>query len=174
VGDQLEVLFLGNFRHAPNIEAAEFLIRRIAPRFPNLRFVIRGTYLPDLSHAGANVSLEGWVADTRELYRRPNTIVTAPLFSGTGQRVKLLEAFSMGCPVITTSRGAYGFPITSGIEALIADTEAEFAGALGQMCSSREVRLKMGDNARRMIESRFSWNVLSPRFLAIVEEAAAR
>src|SRR5258708_2952049 len=67
----LEVLFVGNFRHTPNLEAAEFLIRHIAPQFPNIPFVIPGSFVPDAFHREAppNVSFPGYLSDPRTLYR---------------------------------------------------------------------------------------------------------
>jgi glycosyltransferase involved in cell wall biosynthesis len=168
----IEVLFVGNFRHTPNIEATAFLIERIAPGFPGVTFNIPGSLIPDtfLSSAPANIRFPGYIPDTRVLYRRPNTIVAAPLFSGTGQRVKLLEAFSMACPVITTSIGAMGFPLRNGLDAFIADTPETFTRALNQLISSEKLRRDMGRNAREMIERQFSWSRIGEQFLEIVNE----
>jgi len=153
----VEVLFIGNFRHAPNVEAARFLVKEIAPHFPNLKFLLPGNNAPSELIGIANVAFPGYIADTTTLYRRPNTIVAAPLFSGTGQRVKLLEAFSTACPVITTSVGALGFPIRHGAEALIADSPAEFRQGLRQLVESESLRRRLGTNARGMILRDFDW-----------------
>ncbi len=166
---QTEVLFVGNFRHSPNVEAAEFLIRQIAPLFPDLRFVIPGSHVPNDLPKTANIDFPGYVSDTRALYRRPNTIVVAPLFSGTGQRVKLLEAFAMGCPVISTSLGVSGFPITPGIEVLIAQDAKEFAAALRRLLSSQELRQQLGANAREMIVRNLGWQQVGAQLLDVVE-----
>jgi glycosyltransferase involved in cell wall biosynthesis len=168
----LEVLFVGNFRHTPNVEAASFIIRHLVPRFPGIRFVFPGKNVPSELVGGPNVSFPGYVPEIRTIYSRPNTIVLAPLFSGTGQRVKLLEAFSMGCPVITTGVGAMGFPIRSGEEAILATTPDEFIGALQLLTESVEYRRKLGVGARRMIEEKFGWPRLAREFLGIIEEAA--
>jgi glycosyltransferase involved in cell wall biosynthesis len=169
----IEVLFVGNFRHTPNIEAVAFLIERIAPRLPGVKFSIPGSLIPDVfvSNAPANMRFPGYVPDTRVLYRRPNTIVVAPLFSGTGQRVKLLEAFSMACPVVTTSIGAMGFPVRNGVEAFVADTAETFTTALNQLISSEKLRRDMGRNAREMIEQHFSWSRIGEQFLEVVTGA---
>ena len=167
----VEVVFLGNFRHTPNVEAGEFLVHTIAPLFPNVPFVISGGNVPDSLRVGSNVHFPGYAQDVRNLYRRPNTIVAGPLFSGTGQRVKLLEAFAMGCPVVTTSTGASGFPITHGVEAMIADSPSDFASRLRELLSSESLRSQMGAKARLMIELHFSWDSLAPRLLSLVERS---
>jgi glycosyltransferase involved in cell wall biosynthesis len=163
----LEVMFVGNFRHRPNVEAAEFLIEHIAPRFRGIPFTIPGSYVPDdfRKRASTNVSFPGYVPDTRVLYRRPNTIVVAPLFSGTGQRVKLLEAFAMSCPVVTTTIGALGFPVQNGVEAFIADDVESFSRSLIRLISSEDLRGRMGQNARRMILDEFTWDKIGKQFL---------
>jgi len=168
----VEVVFVGNFRHSPNVEAASFLVRYIAPRFPEVKFNFPGSHAPPEWIGGANVSFPGYIAETRDLYRRPNTIVMAPLFSGTGQRVKLLEAFGMACPVVTTPVGAMGFPIRNGEEAIIASTPDEFSAALQRLLMSADLRRKLGEQARRMIEERFGWECLAEDLLGVVEEAA--
>ena len=168
----LIVLFVGNFRHTPNVEAANFLVRGIAPRFPEVKFVIPGAHVPPDLVAGSNVVFPGYIADTRELYQRPNTIVAAPLFSGSGQRVKLLEAFSMACPVITTTIGAMGFPVENGVQALIADSLEDFSAGLRQLTASIEYRRRLGAQARKMMLDHFSWDRLAEDFLNVVEEAA--
>ena len=167
----LEVLFVGNFRHTPNREAAEFLVERIAPLFPAIMFVLPGSNVPDAIPTRDNVRFPGYISETRLLYRRPNTIVAAPLFSGTGQRVKLLEAFAMQCPVITSSLGAQGFPVRHGFEALVADNVDDFSSALRLLSGSPELRRVLGANAREMIVRSFNWEYIGTQFLEMAEEA---
>ncbi len=174
VSRPLEVLFVGNFRHPPNVEAAEFLVHEIAPFFPEVRFVIPGDPIPTGLKKNSNVEFPGYIADTRILYCRPNTIVAAPLFSGTGQRVKLLEAFSMGCPVISTSIGAMGFPVSTGIEAMIANNAEEFRAALRVLVGSVDLRRDLGRRARGMIVRHFDWNDIGLRMLQLVETGLAK
>jgi len=172
--EAVSVLFMGNFFHLPNVEAARFLVREIAPRFPEVRFCIAGSPILESAQGGPNVELAGHIPDTRTLYHSPNTVVMAPLFSGTGQRVKLLEAFSMACPVITTRVGAMGFPVEAGVNMLIAQTGDEFAAALRRLIAEPGLRRRMGDNARRMILDRFDWPRIGKEYLDVVEAAATR
>lgn len=165
----IEVLFIGNFRHTPNIEAAAFLLKEIVPYFPKLKFVIAGPYFPGTLPRPAGVAFPGYVPETRQLFHAPNTIFAAPLFSGTGQRVKLLEGFAMACPVITTSGGAAGFPIVSGHEAIIADTPSEFRAALEALAGSVESRARIGREGREMILKYFTWDDIGRQFLDLME-----
>ena len=171
VDQPIRVLFVGNFRHTPNIEGAEFLVERIAPHFPDIQFVISGSHAPDHFRNGPNVQFSGYVSDIRALYCRPNTIVVTPLFSGTGQRVKLLEAFAMGCPTITSSIGAAGFPVRNDVEALIADTAVDFVAALRRLISSEQLRRNLGKNAVQMIVRDFSWQRIGGQLLDLVKQS---
>jgi glycosyltransferase involved in cell wall biosynthesis len=167
----VEVLFMGNFRHPPNVEAAIFLLDHVAPHFRQLRFVIAGSYLPDFVRKTENASFTGYVADTRTLFHGSNTIFVAPLFSGTGQRVKLLEAFALGSPVVTTSAGAAGFPIVNGKQAIIANTPEEFRAAVTRLASTADFRVNLAREAREMILADFTWAAIGPQLLRLVEEA---
>jgi glycosyltransferase involved in cell wall biosynthesis len=165
----VRVIFLGNFRHAPNLEAVQFLKDELAPAFSDLSFEVAGGNLPPDVLDGSGVRYLGYQSDTRPLYRRPNTIVVAPIFSGRGQRVKLLEAFSMGVPVVSTSLGAAGFPVRDGKDAFIAETPGEFRSVLALLRDSQELRENIGAKAREMILARFDWDILAERFLKVVE-----
>jgi glycosyltransferase involved in cell wall biosynthesis len=148
------------------------MIRHIAPNFPEVRFVFPGPNIPVELAGGRNVLFPGFVPDIRDVYSRPNTIVMAPLFSWTGQRVKMLEAFAMGCPVVTTRIGAMGYPVRNGEEAIFADTPLEFSDALRTLIGSMEFRRQLGERGRRMVTEKFGWNRLAEDFLSVVEEAA--
>jgi glycosyltransferase involved in cell wall biosynthesis len=166
--EPLRVLFVGNFRHTPNVEAAQFLATEMAPYFPELQFVLVGDKVPENLNAPQNVVRLGYVSDLRTLYHRPNTIFVAPLFSGTGQRVKLLEAFSMACPVIATQVATFGCPVASGREALIANSPAEFREALRQLVASEQLRMKLGLAAREMVLKHLDWSQIAQRLLEAV------
>jgi glycosyltransferase involved in cell wall biosynthesis len=165
-----QIVFVGYYRHPPNVEAARFILKELAPRFPTVEFVVAGSYLPDDLPKTPNTVLPGYVADTRRLYHLSNTIFVAPLFSGTGQRVKLLEAFAMSAAVITTSLGAAGFPIVNGEQAMIANTPDEFRKAITALTASSDLRLRLGTQARQMILDHFTWDRIGCQFLKLTEE----
>jgi glycosyltransferase involved in cell wall biosynthesis len=95
------------------------------------------------------------------------------LFSGTGQRVKLLEAFAMGAAVVTTSLGAAGFHIVNGEQAMIADNPREFRTAVAALAGSSELRSRLGQKGRQMIVDQFTWDSIGPKFLELVEALTA-
>jgi len=166
----IQIVFVGNFRHTPNVEAAKFLVEEIAPFFPQIEFVIAGPNLPSTVRKPLNAVFPGYIADTRCLFPSPNAIVAAPLFSGTGQRVKLLEAFAMGVPVVTTSLGAAGFPVVNRKHAVIANNATEFRAALAELVASPESRSRLGREARQLIMEHFTWETIGEQFLDLVDQ----
>jgi glycosyltransferase involved in cell wall biosynthesis len=172
-GHKLQAVFVGNFRHSPNVDAAEFIVEEIAPYFSQIEFVIAGSFVPPALRRTSNAVFPGYIADTRDLFCPPATIFVAPLFSGTGQRVKLLEAFAMGVPVITTSLGAAGFPVAHGKHVMIANTAEEFRASVTALLASPDLCSKLALNARQMIVRQFTWDKIGREFLDLVEEAGA-
>jgi glycosyltransferase involved in cell wall biosynthesis len=80
----------------------------------------------------------------------------------------------MQCPVITTTRGAQGFPVRHGIETMIADNPAEFISALRLLISSENLRRELGRNAREMIVRSFAWEKIESLMLELVEGATGQ
>jgi glycosyltransferase involved in cell wall biosynthesis len=77
----------------------------------------------------------------------------------------------MGCAVVTTSTGVSGFPVTPGVEAMIADNATDFSSRLGELLSSESLRRQIGAKAREMIARHFSWQRLGPKLLELVERS---
>jgi glycosyltransferase involved in cell wall biosynthesis len=92
-----------------------------------------------------------------------------PVKVGGGTRIKIAEAFSRRCPVVTTSLGAYGYQIESGRECLVADSDEEMAEACLRLLGDSEYAEWMAEQARRRFISEWSWESISPRVVAAVE-----
>jgi glycosyltransferase involved in cell wall biosynthesis len=75
------------------------------------------------------------------------TVAVAPLRAGGGTRLKILEAFAHGTPVVSTSRGAEGLPVTDGVDLLIADDTVEFARSCGRLLEDEGLRAALADTA---------------------------
>ncbi|MGH9668192.1 MAG: glycosyltransferase, partial [Bryobacteraceae bacterium] len=126
------MLFLGSFRHVPNQEALHWFLRGVLPRVrerrPEARLVVIGSdppaahTLPDCE----GVELVGFVEDVREPLGR-YALFVCPILSGSGVRVKLLEAFAAGIPVVSTRVGAEGLADEDGRICALADEPGEFA-----------------------------------------------
>ena len=126
------LLFLGSFRHIPNREALEWFVQKVWPRIvelrPETRLVIIGSDPPprhSLPEIG-QVEMIGFVEDVRDALARYSVFI-CPILTGSGVRVKLLEAYAAGIPVVSTVVGAEGLSKFDGDTCLLADDPAEFA-----------------------------------------------
>jgi GT2 family glycosyltransferase/glycosyltransferase involved in cell wall biosynthesis len=112
-----EVLFVGNFRHAPNIDAARWLLDQLWPRIAreviDARLHVAGNSAPDwlLARGGRNVEIHDSISDEQlhALYRRCRVAVI-PLRFGAGAKGKTIEAMQRGVPLVSTSFGVEGLP----------------------------------------------------------------
>jgi GT2 family glycosyltransferase/glycosyltransferase involved in cell wall biosynthesis len=127
------ILFLGSFRHLPNLEALHWFLGRVMPEIlrqePRARLLIAGSDPPadyTIPNFDGAVQLLGFVDDVREALAR-YTVFVCPILTGSGVRVKLLEAFAAGIPVVSTRLGAEGLSEVDGEICALADSPADFA-----------------------------------------------
>jgi len=156
------VLFLGSF-HPPNLQAARYILTRLAPAFPSALFVIAGGVSRGLTaeHLPENVALVGrYSEDAKDLLLTAAHVALNPMFAGSGTNVKVLEYLAHGVPTITTTVGARGLDLVSGRHALIAD-EDEFPRALDTLLSAQELRVSLMAGGRRLVEERFDWRAVA-------------
>ena len=97
-------------------------------------------------------------------------IFIVPLRHGSGTRLKILEAFSMAKPVVSTRLGAEGIDARAGREILLGETPQEFAEQVLKLLDDSELRIRLGRAARELAESRYAW----PRVQQIVAESYSR
>ncbi len=173
------MLFVGSFRHNPNVEGLQWFVAEVLPRItaanPQAVLVIVGTEVPPATAASLNrhkgVRFTGYVEDIREPLGRYATFV-CPILSGSGIRVKLLEAFATGIPVISTSLGAVGLARDTGSLCEIADTPDGFAAAVLRLLASREYASQLAMRARQFVESQMDGTVATGRLLQVYRREA--
>jgi polysaccharide biosynthesis protein PslH len=156
------VLFLGSFGHPPNVDAAVRLAVDVMPTVregvPDAVLEIVGDAPPAQVRglAGDSVIVTGRVPDVRPHLDRA-AVVAAPLRLGGGMRVKVLDALASGKALVATPRALAGLPIEPGTHALVADTDAELADALGELLRDPELRRRLGTAARALAAERLTW-----------------
>lgn len=157
-----DIAFIGNLGYYPNIEAAKYLVQRILPlvlgEFPNIKILLAGAR-PDsevLSLKNKNVTVKGWLKDIREAYSQA-TLMVAPLFNGSGQQNKILEAMAMKVPCVTTTLVNQAILAENGKQIIVADDEKAFAEAIIQLLKDPEQRNRISQNARLFVENNYSW-----------------
>jgi O-antigen biosynthesis protein len=151
------MLFLGSFRHLPNQEALNWFLREVLPLVsaaePLARLILIGSEppprhsLPALSDA---VELRGFVEDVREPLTE-YAVFVCPILSGSGVRVKLLEAFAAGIPVVSTRVGAEGLAWDDGDICALADDPAAFAQRILDLFADPEKAAAMAMRAREYV-----------------------
>ena len=108
------------------------------------------------------VEVAGFVPDLgAELHAA--TAFVAPIRSGGGMRVKLLEAMAAGCPVVTTALGLNGIPAADGREALVAETDEEIAAAALRLASDPDLAARIGAAGRALVEREFGVAAMGER-----------
>ena len=88
------------------------------------------------------------------------TVFIAPILSGSGTRLKLLEAMAAGEAIVTTKIGCEGIIGINNIHLLIADTPEQFAGSVVRTVRDYDLRNRLGNNARKMIIPNYDWKVI--------------
>ena len=157
------IIFSGNLEYQPNISAVRFFRRRIWPllreRWPSLVWRLVGKHPRAVERYTAGdprIEVVGPVADAVEALSRAKVAVV-PLVAGSGTRVKILEAWAAGTPVVSTSLGAEGLMSRSGEHLLVADQPEVFAEAVSSLLASSELRMRLGKAGRSLLDQQYSW-----------------
>jgi len=128
-----DVVFLGGYRHSPNVDAVQHFCAEIMPRLlqaePGLRFVAAGANptAEVAALAGPNVEVTGMIADLQPVLDGARVFV-CPLRVGAGVKGKIMTALAYGIPVVSTSVGIEGSGLVPGRHVLVADDAESFAG----------------------------------------------
>ena len=171
------VLFVGNYRHTPNQEAvyhfAEDILPRLHAMLPDTVFDVVGgnIHLLDFQRLAQSrrVNLIGQVNDVRPYYQRADVFV-APLHSGNGMRVKVLEACAMGKAIVASTLAVQGFETLRSESFRASDSAEEFASAVARLLQNADCRQELGTRARQMVKDRYDWSVIGRKFLELVED----
>lgn len=163
------VLFVGPTFWFPNRDAVEFLLDHIWPRVlertPSATLHLIGDGPADALarfSRSDRVRVVGRVPDIRP-YMVEASCVVAPLRYGGGTRVKILDAWAMAKPVVSTTLGAEGLDVDDGREILLRDDPIAFAAAVTSVLSDSLLRARLARGGRAVAESRYAWNAVGER-----------
>jgi hypothetical protein len=154
---------LASMEWAPNVEGTLWFAREVLPKIrasrPNAELHIAGRNPgTEITELGAlpGVTVHGEVDDALE-FRSRYAVSIVPLFSGSGLRVKILEAMAMGRPVVSTTVGAEGIPAVAGEHIVIADDAHSFAAACTSLLQSPDTAAKIAQRGRELVQEQYAW-----------------
>lgn len=166
------VIFVGTLDYEPCERGVWYFCNSILPLIrracPALRFVVVGrnpsARIRALATSDPLVELTGRVEDVRPFMARAQVCVV-PLLSGSGTRLKILEAMAAGLPVVSTAIGAEGIEAESGRHLWIADEPQEFCARVVQLLQEPEQAGRVRVAARELVEAKYSWHAVVPLLL---------
>jgi len=173
------VLFLASYKYRPvNVAAALWFYREVFPlvkaHVPDACFVIAGYGPPeelrDLA-ADPNVRVTGFVDDLDRCHKEAAVFV-APILTGGGIIVKLLDALAAGTPTVATTFGNEGVGALAGRDLLVADDPPEFAAAVVSLLQDRVYAEQLGRNGREFVQANYGREAIMVRLDALYEEFA--
>jgi ribosomal protein S18 acetylase RimI-like enzyme len=175
------LLFVGSFRHFPNIVAYRFFVEQVWPllreRLPEIRLTVVAGPDPSVywnEHTAMSavpsddrIQLLEFVRDVRPLYIETNLAIVPTLVSA-GTNLKVLEAMAMERAVVSTSSGCAGLGLQHGVNVWIADTPQDFAQAIETLLANPDQRQRIATAGRIHAERNFDWRAIGERQRALL------
>lgn len=165
---------LGSMNWNPNIEAVRWLVQSIFPSIrkqnPDAKLILGGSFMPKEFQTDEEKGIEvvGYVNNMDE-FMTTNGILLAPLKSGSGVRIKLLESMSMGVSIVTTTIGAEGIDGENGRDFFVATNESEFVKYAIDLANSEEKRATLGTNAKSLVEKNYEIKSVKEKLIEFIK-----
>lgn len=172
------MLYLGNMSWGPNISAAVFLARELLPRlrdrFPEARLRIVGRSPTTEAMTLANIPGVEVIGDVPDIkpHLAQAKVLAVPLDSGGGTRLKILEAFASGLPVVSTPIGCEGLGVRHGEHLIVVDRN-NFADGIGALFDDEILAVGLAERARTLARQRFDWTIVGQVASTVVSEMAS-
>ena len=170
------LIFTGSLRFQPNHDAMSWFVQDVLPRIrarvPEARLTVTGETGGRTLPSTAGVFLPGYVADVRRLVASA-TVSVAPIRTGGGTRLKILEAMALGTPVVATAKAVEGIDVEHGQHVLVADSGEAFADAVVELLRNPSTAGALATRAGQLCHARYSSSVVVPRFVQLVDQAVA-
>ncbi len=158
------VLHIGGLHWPPNTEGIRWFCREVWPRVrsavPGARLFLIGARPPRDLRAMADrdpsIVVPGFVADPTP-YWRQSAVLIVPVRAGSGVRVKILEAWSRGVPVVSTSIGCEGLEVRPGENLRVADSAEAFAAAISDLLRDPDLARRIAEEGRRTLQAHYDY-----------------
>ena len=174
-----ELLFTGTMGYAPNRDGILWFVSKIWPlilsEVPDARLLVVGRRPDDsirrLALSDERIKVTGEVPEMGPYFERA-TVVIVPLRSGGGTRLKILDAFAFGRPVVSTSIGAQGIDAHDGEQLLLGDEPGDFAKQVVRLLSDPYLRSSLSAKGRQLIDERYHWQTIAEQYLDALASVA--
>ena len=170
------IVFLGKMDYAPNVDAVVYFANEVfplvRPRLPEAKFVIVGASPAKEVLKLARISgilVTGYVKDPYK-YLEKAKVVVAPLRFSAGIQNKILEAMALRKAVVTTTKGARGIAGRDGEHFWVADEPKDMAEKILKLLANPHLRKEIGENARRLAETSYRWDIIGEKLLAEIDK----
>ncbi len=164
------LIFVGGLNWYPNLEGLQWFDREVLPllvkEFPDIRIQLVGRQIPVSWKHPDSFQVHGFVDDIRP-YLEQASLFIVPLRVGGGTRLKILDAFSMGKAVLSTSIGAEGLGGVDGQHLVLADSADEFAKSVIALCTDSSRRQLLAENSRKFVLDNYRWEAIGERLCSL-------
>lgn len=165
------IIFMGGLLYPPNVDGVLWFARHALPqiwaKFPDAKFFIVGARPPSsitaLSEQDARIQVTGYVDDP-SVYLDQSAVFVVPLRAGGGMRVKILDAWARGIPMVTTTIGSEGIETISNENLLTADTPEAFAAAVVKLLQDDAFARSVAARGRAWVEEKYDWKKIYAAF----------
>lgn len=163
-----QILTIGSLNYPPNADGIRWFLRDIFPEIkrqkPEAALTIIGKNPPKdfftlASPFGDAIQITGYVEDLTP-YLEKSALMVVPVLAGGGMRVRILEAFSRGIPVVTTSIGLEGIAAENGRDVIVEDDPIEFANAVVALLDNPAEQRRLAYNARDLVTTLYDWKAV--------------
>jgi glycosyltransferase involved in cell wall biosynthesis len=171
---QPSLIFTGSMDYRPNVDAVVWFAEEVLPHLEDQQahFYIVGKRPNERVMTLAkreNVTVTGYVDDVLP-YLHQGTIYVVPLRVGSGTRLKLLQAMSAGCVIVSTKVGAMGLHVEDGKQMMLANTPMEFVHAIQELLDNKLRWLQLSEAGQAFVREKFDWSVILPHLLVAYDE----
>ena len=166
--NSLNILTMGTLYYPPNADGIRWFIQQVFPvirqKLPEVKLTIIGKnpppdFLKLAADESSGIVTTGFVPEL-DPYFAESAVTVVPVRAGGGMRVRILEAFARGAPVVTTTVGLEGIDACPGEVVLVADSPEDFARSVIRLLQDRQLQEKLSANGRRLVEEKYDWQVV--------------
>jgi GT2 family glycosyltransferase/glycosyltransferase involved in cell wall biosynthesis len=171
--DNFRAVFVGSFRHTPNIDAVHWFIEEVMPyvlqEIPQFELLIVGNNPPSslVDLGSPSVLVKGWVEDLEELLNQVRLNI-APLRYGAGVKGKISHSLSIGLPTVTTTIGAEGMNLTNSKDIEIADTPLYMAERICLLLKDNDLWSKLCLEGQLTAQREFGFDSAQQRLMEVL------